>query len=217
MSKKASIEETATRFANLKNELAAEKFLDDYKKWFALSDVPNEPVPEPGVRILGSLHPLKKWRQPAEAWQAQSNWLATKRVSIRKRNLLRQITQWSEQLRGAWGENEDAAEDSLAQILDSRRVQTPRQVKLGSAQIEPRDLLDRIAIAILKASERGLLRLCQGHKQGWACPTPYLLADEKRRVYCYMRCGDEAKSLAKRAWWRKNRSPKRRQRAGRNP
>lgn len=205
MSKKPSIEETATRFVSLKNELAVKSFLDDYKQWFALSDVPSKPAPEAGVRILGSLHQLKK--------SGQSERFANERAAIHKRNLLRQITQWSEWLRGAWGKDTDAAEDALAQILASGRVQTPRQVRLGSAQIEPRDLLDRIAFAILRASECGLLRACRGREKGWKCPTPYLVADEKRRVYCYMSCGDEAKSQAKLLWWRKNRSSKRRRAA----
>ena len=216
MNKRRDIEEIATRFVNLKNELAAQNFLKDYRKWFALGDAPNKLASEPALRIVdlrtGSDRPLKIWKQPSKEWQPQSERFANERAAIFDRTLLRRITQWSQQLRGAWGGNMNEAEDALAQILDIRRVQTPRQVKLGSAQIEPRDFLDRIAIAILKASERDLLRTCEGHKQGWQCPTPYLVADEKRRVYCYMNCGDEAKSQAKLKWWRSNLSANARKR-----
>jgi hypothetical protein len=89
------------------------------------------------------------------------------------------------------------------------------KIRLGHSRpvFAPRDLLDRIAFAILRASERGLLRTCRGHKRKWNCPTPYLVADENRRVYCYEQCGDIAKSQAKLAWWRKNHPPKRRRAA----
>lgn len=220
MNKRRNIEEIATRLVNLKNEVAAQNFLKDYGKWFGISEVPREPNASSGYRILGSDRPLKTWKQqPSKEevvrasptlrahlrdWQAQSARLTGERSAGSRRKLLRQIMQWSQQLRGAWGQDRDSAEDALAQMLAPSRVQTPRQVKLGSAQIEPRDLPDMIAIAILKASERGLLRTCEGHKQGWQCPTPYLVADEKRRVYCYMSCGDEAKSRAKHAWWKRN-------------
>ena len=90
-------------------------------------------------------------------------------------------------------------------------------LRLGDETInfERRDILDDIAHTIFKAAARGLLRTCRGHSQGWGCPTPFLVADEKRRVYCYMRCGDEAKSRAKAKWWRDNRSRRQRKRSAR--
>jgi len=77
-------------------------------------------------------------------------------------------------------------------------------------KFERRDVLDDIAYAVFSAAAHGFLRRCKGDSQGWSCPTPFLVADEKRRVYCYMRCGDEAKSRAKTRWWRENLGSKKR-------
>lgn len=73
------------------------------------------------------------------------------------------------------------------------------QIQLGHEQptFEPRDVLDQSAYAILRASALSLLKKCEG-KKNWNCITPYLVADEGRRRYCYGTCGDEAKAEAKR-------------------
>jgi hypothetical protein len=71
---------------------------------------------------------------------------------------------------------------------------------------KPRDELDKIAYAILQASQHGLLRMCEGHRnalegrkgwEGWVCPTPFLVADEGRTRFCYESCGKHAKAVAK--------------------
>jgi len=81
------------------------------------------------------------------------------------------------------------------------------QVRLGkklprskqpAPTFEPRDVLDEIAYAILRASSLGWLKMCAGHLKGWHCPTPYLVAHEGRTRFCYEHCGDVAKADAKR-------------------
>jgi hypothetical protein len=62
---------------------------------------------------------------------------------------------------------------------------------------EPRDVLDEIAYAILRAGSLGLLKTCEGERKEWGCKTPYLVADEGRRRFCYEFCGDYAKAEAK--------------------
>ena len=66
-------------------------------------------------------------------------------------------------------------------------------IKRGSAEFHfvyrRRDVLDDIAYAILVAARRGLLKECEGHKRGWRCPQRWLVADEKRRRFCYLECG----------------------------
>jgi len=66
-----------------------------------------------------------------------------------------------------------------------------------------RDVLDEIAYAILVASRRGLLRMCKGseHKD-WNCQTPFLVADEGRRRYCYGACGENNQVELAREWHR---------------
>jgi hypothetical protein len=61
---------------------------------------------------------------------------------------------------------------------------------------EPRDVLDEIAYAILRASSLGLLKTCEGKRRGWGCIQPYLVADEGRRRFCYALCGELAKQEA---------------------
>jgi len=61
---------------------------------------------------------------------------------------------------------------------------------------EPRDVLDEIAYAIMRAGSLGLLKTCEGKLNGWKCPTPYIVADEGRRRFCYESCGDQAKAEA---------------------
>jgi hypothetical protein len=80
-------------------------------------------------------------------------------------------------------------------------------VKLGSPVpvFAARDLIDEVAYTILTAAAHGLLRYCEGSLKKWACPAPFLVADEQRRRFCYSTdakpgCGDEAKSVAKREW-----------------
>jgi hypothetical protein len=206
--KKPDIEVIATQFVNLKNELAVKNFRDQYSAWLAVSDKPSES----GPRILTSYKPLKTWSSQDRRRPPQLEKIIAEGNAIIEQQFLQRIREWSKQLRGAWGDDRDTAENALAQMLDSDRLKELRQVKLGGAQIEPRDLFDEIALAILKASGRGLLRMCQGHKQGWLCSTPYLVADEKRRVYCYSHCGDEAKSRAKHEWWKRNLSANARKR-----
>jgi hypothetical protein len=61
---------------------------------------------------------------------------------------------------------------------------------------EPRDVLDEIAYAIMRAGSLGFLKTCEGQLNGWKCPTPYIVADEGRRRFCYESCGDQAKAEA---------------------
>lgn len=71
------------------------------------------------------------------------------------------------------------------------------RTKEPGPSFEPRDVLDEVAHAILRAGSLGLLRMCEGKKKGWRCPTPYVVADEGRRRFCYEACGDQAKAEAK--------------------
>ncbi len=139
---------------------------------------------------------------------------------------VRRLVLISRSLRDAWGNDAAFSTDIIEGIFfettvrvingrpyhvasDSDPFSHPAfKVRLGESELvfKRRDVLDDIAHAILKASARGLLRKCRGHQRGWDCPTPLLVADEKRRVYCYMRCGDHSKSLSRLRWWRKNRS-----------
>jgi hypothetical protein len=214
MGKKQGIEEIATQFVNLKNELAVKNFRQEYRKWFPGGDQPALVPPldaqkfraEDDEWVAVNDEPARTVQRPPELEKSTAE-----RNASFESQLLRNLAEWSKQLRGAWSADvadrdaRDAAENTLAQILYSDRgMKELRQVKLGSTQLEPRDLFDKIALVILKASERGLLRTCKGHKHDWPCPTPYLVADEGRRVYCYSRCGDEAKSRAKLNWWRRN-------------
>ena len=77
------------------------------------------------------------------------------------------------------------------------------KIRMGSDRpvFEARDVLDEIGYAILHASSLGLLRKCKGAAAGWQCKTPFLVADERRRHYCYETCGNLAKA--------KNRTAKR--------
>lgn len=70
------------------------------------------------------------------------------------------------------------------------------KVRMGSDRpvFEARDILDEIGYAILRASSLGLLRKCKGAVAGWPCKTPFLVADERRRRYCYETCGNLAKA-----------------------
>lgn len=70
------------------------------------------------------------------------------------------------------------------------------KVRIGSDRpvFEARDLLDEIGYAILRASSLGLLRKCKGAVAGWPCRTPYLVADERHRRYCYETCANLAKA-----------------------
>ncbi len=132
------------------------------------------------------------------------------------------------ELRQAWPSgDQERAEMILHELLISTRVVNfggqPMQAYGGSDKpfdypafrfklnkgrpvFQRRDILDEIAEVILRASGRGLLKMCWGHRRRWRCLTPFLVADEKRRVYCYMRCGDESKRRAKLKWWRENES-----------
>jgi hypothetical protein len=183
------------------------------------------------------LRPLKTWMSSDKAqWKGQdakqfqkyckelSEPTAAFRTKQNKVNAKKIISYWVLALRGAWDRrNSKQTKQVFENLLSARRLsvwgapfgRAAFQFHLGYSHpvFEPRDLLDWVAYTILQASKRGLLRMCQGHKEGWNCPTPYLVADEKRRVYCYMHCGNEAKSKAKLAWWRKNRPSKRRHRA----
>lgn len=69
-----------------------------------------------------------------------------------------------------------------------------------------RDVLDEIAYAILVASKRGLLRMCKGHidHPEWNCQTPFLVADEGRRKYCYGACGENNGIELSKQWHRMN-------------
>ena len=175
------IEAIATRFVNIDTRLKAQQFLWDYA-----DDI------RPSCRSVQRLQFLKN------------------------------------SLRDAWGRraadgplfSEDIIEaiffESTAKVINGRvcrvdegKVGRPAfKARIGRAQpvFERRDVLDDIAYTILKASAHGRLRQCKGSKQGWRCPTPYLVADEKRRAYCYMGCGDEAKRLAKARWWAGNKA-----------
>lgn len=195
MGRKPGIEAIATEFVNLSGggpsvTLAIKRFVREHRHELGLSDWPQQPpaiATKPGV--VEWLHPPKIWNDLASA---------------------ERVVLWrSLELRKAWNKSErELAERRLEEIFSVRGhyKHTAFQIRLGYDRpvFEPRDLLDRIAFVILKASKCGFLRMCQGHEQGWQCPTPYLVADEKRRVYCYMSCGDEAKSRAKHAWWKRN-------------
>jgi hypothetical protein len=97
----------------------------------------------------------------------------------------------------------------LMTIAEMRRMELFRRpafkVRLGrklprsgnpEPAFEPRDVLDEIAYAIMRAGSLGLLKTCEGQLNGWKCPTPYVIADEGRRRFCYESCGDEAKAKA---------------------
>lgn len=67
-----------------------------------------------------------------------------------------------------------------------------------------RDVLDDIAYALLVALRRGYLKVCKGHARHpeWNCQTPFLVADEGRRDYCYGACGEKNQIERARAWHR---------------
>lgn len=213
---KRSIEAFATEFVN---EVTTARF-----------DLMSDPGEAKVTQSVGPhqwLHAPKRAQEPTPESKL--------RAEIRQKLEGKRFKKWALRLRKAWDKPEEA-KGVLEAVFSPKRLsrrnvsrgesgaRSPFQIRSGrGVRFEPRDDLDRIAYAILQASERGLLRICRGHKQGWDCPTPYLVADEGRRVYCYMRCGDEAKLRAKRKWWgrkgrlwrkvRKTGSPKRRQRA----
>jgi len=83
--------------------------------------------------------------------------------------------------------------------LTSRFERAAFTIRLGKGQpvFEPRDVLDEIAYAILRAASLGLLKTCEGKLKGWPCRTPFVVADEGRRRFCYETCGDQAKAEAK--------------------
>jgi hypothetical protein len=123
-------------------------------------------------------------------------------------------------LREAWDEKKwDTAAENLEQIFADQKgailsamkpgiypgLPSPFErpafrIRIGHADpvFEPRDALDKIAHTILQASHHGLLKMCEGHRRGWDCPTPFLVADEERRKFCFNGCGDKAKAEAKR-------------------
>ena len=204
-----SIEAIATRFVNL-SEATVKDFARDYKKElrpYYVDKLEWPPHIPKSKRPAGlSFNEYQLYRLAVclrEAWD-KANW------STAEMNL--------EQIFGSF-----LVENVRRQMRGLKRGemrsqpypddQTPFeraafQIRLGESRpvFKSRGLLDDIAHAILKASARGLLRTCRGHQRGWDCPTPLLVADEKRRVYCYMRCGDHSKSLSRLRWWRENRS-----------
>jgi hypothetical protein len=196
MSKEASIEEIATRFVNLNaaNDLlvtpAVTDFIREYQRDLHLDVTSNN---EKVVAMRS--------KQLREAWSTSNHEFAEQK--------LEEI--FSDYRADRWDEEKRCLVSGQPPRTALTDRQTPAErpafkVRLGHSKpmFEPRDLLDQIAFAILKASERGLLRKCRGHQRGWQCPMPFLVADEKRRVYCYSRCGDEAKSRAKYKWWKRN-------------
>lgn len=76
-----------------------------------------------------------------------------------------------------------------------------------------RDVLDEIAYAILVASRRGYLKVCKGHAKHpeWNCQTPFLVADEGRRGYCYGACGEKIQIERAKEWHRTH--PRKRRKA----
>jgi len=98
-------------------------------------------------------------------------------------------------------------ESRIGPISKPRRFERPAfKVRLGhkiprnnqpTPIFEPRDVLDEIAYAVLRAGSLGLLKICEGKSKGWSCTTPYVVADEGRRRFCYETCGDQAKAEAK--------------------
>jgi hypothetical protein len=140
-------------------------------------------------------------------------------------------------LRQAWDKAKwFAVDETLEEIFQGRKEQNLRElpagiiepewliddrpafeIRLGSAKPVPkrRDLIDEIAFAILRASSLKLLKMCKGRTHNWPCLTPYLVADEKRRRYCYMGCGDQAKSQAKAEWHQRKKAARRRKPTGR--
>lgn len=75
-----------------------------------------------------------------------------------------------------------------------------------------RDVLDEIAYAILVALRRGYLKMCKGHTKHpeWNCQTPFLVADEGRRDYCYGACGEKTQSERAKEWHRTHAKKRRR-------
>jgi hypothetical protein len=197
MSKEASIEEIATRFVNLNaanDDLlvtpAVTDFIREYQRDLHLDVTSNN---EKAVAVRS--------QQLRKAWSKSDPEFVEKQLEDIFSDYRSDL--WDEARRGL------VPGESLRTASTDRYTSNKRpafKVRLGHSKpvFEPRDLLDRIAFAILKASERGLLRKCRGHQRGWQCPMPFLVADEKRRVYCYSRCGDEAKSRAKYKWWKQN-------------
>lgn len=120
-------------------------------------------------------------------------------------------------LRRAWKvRHREIAERALEDIFSALRSAATRpawRIELGCLApiYERRDLLDDIGRTILKASRRGLLKFCLGHKRGWRCPQPYLVADEPRRKFCYPsagrpNCGEESTLRSNRGSWHRNKS-----------
>jgi hypothetical protein len=120
-------------------------------------------------------------------------------------------------LRRAWrARHREIAERGLEEIFSGLRSPAMRpawRIELGrSAPVyERRDLMDDIGRAILEASKHRLLKFCWGHKRGWPCPQPYLVADERRRKFCYPNaarpnCGEESTLRSNRRSWHKNKA-----------
>jgi hypothetical protein len=178
MGNQQSIEAIATRFVNL-NSRTEKNFLADYE-----ADI----RPSCRNRLLWIAGEL------GQAWPSGDH----ERAEMILHELLfsTRIVNFGGQLMQAYGGSGKPFDYPAFRLkLDKERPTFQR-----------RDILDGIAEAVFRASGRGLLRICRGRKRGWDCPTRLLVADERRRVYCYMRCGDEAKSRAKLKWWRENES-----------
>jgi hypothetical protein len=72
----------------------------------------------------------------------------------------------------------------------------------------PRDLLDQMALELLRALATNRLRRCEGK----GCPTPLFVAYHSKQKYCYRGCGAQALADWKADWWaeRKKKKPLRR-------
>jgi hypothetical protein len=192
-------------------EAIATEFVNDIRA--AQSDLMSHP--SLGFAAVGRQRWLRAPRRNktfAEIAQELHSPQNQKRLETRSRNLaeIRQALigkKWATRLRKAWDKPEDAKR-ICKKILAPERL-LGGQLYRGSGEIvvgQIRDELDLIADVILRASQSGRLRICEGHENGWDCPTPYLVADEGRRTHCYMQCGAEAKRRSKLRSWHTNKS-----------